>query len=110
MYANGVVLATTAKSLKNKGECMWVHVGVLVQVYGCAFILMPSIPAECPDPRAPLCSYPHPYILMRARHAGISAFVVDMKSPGITLGNKDEKLGSRASSTSMCHVPCARYA
>jgi butyryl-CoA dehydrogenase len=34
------------------------------------------------------------------KNKGISAFVVDMKSPGITLGNKEDKLGIRASSTS----------
>jgi butyryl-CoA dehydrogenase len=44
------------------------------------------------------------------KHKGISAFVVDMKTPGITLGKKEDKLGIRGSSTSTvtfedCRVP-----
>lgn len=44
------------------------------------------------------------------KHKGISAFVVDMKSPGITLGKKEDKLGIRGSSTATvtfedCKVP-----
>ena len=34
------------------------------------------------------------------KHSGISAFVVDMKSGGVSLGKKEEKLGVRAASTS----------
>jgi len=34
------------------------------------------------------------------KNKGISAFLVDMKAAGITLGNKEEKMGIRASSTS----------
>jgi butyryl-CoA dehydrogenase len=33
------------------------------------------------------------------KHRGISAFVVDMKGPGVSLGKKEDKLGIRASST-----------
>lgn len=33
------------------------------------------------------------------KHKGISAFIVDMKSPTITLGKKEDKLGIRGSST-----------
>ncbi|CAE7433123.1 ACADS [Symbiodinium microadriaticum] len=44
------------------------------------------------------------------KHKGISAFVVDMKTPGITLGKKEDKLGIRGSSTAAvtfedCRVP-----
>lgn len=33
------------------------------------------------------------------KHKGISCFIVDMKTPGITLGKKEDKLGIRGSST-----------
>eukprot|EP00597_Dinobryon_sp_UTEXLB2267_P004328 CAMPEP_0170074660 /NCGR_PEP_ID=MMETSP0019_2-20121128/11925_1 /TAXON_ID=98059 /ORGANISM="Dinobryon sp., Strain UTEXLB2267" /LENGTH=373 /DNA_ID=CAMNT_0010285107 /DNA_START=152 /DNA_END=1273 /DNA_ORIENTATION=- len=33
------------------------------------------------------------------KHKGISAFIVDMKSPGLSLGKKEDKLGIRGSST-----------
>eukprot|EP00286_Rhodomonas_abbreviata_P022355 CAMPEP_0181297348 /NCGR_PEP_ID=MMETSP1101-20121128/5190_1 /TAXON_ID=46948 /ORGANISM="Rhodomonas abbreviata, Strain Caron Lab Isolate" /LENGTH=411 /DNA_ID=CAMNT_0023402275 /DNA_START=11 /DNA_END=1246 /DNA_ORIENTATION=- len=44
------------------------------------------------------------------KHKGISAFIVDMKAPGVVLGKKEEKLGIRGSSTSTvtfedCKVP-----
>jgi butyryl-CoA dehydrogenase len=44
------------------------------------------------------------------KHKGISAFIVDMKSPGISLGKKEDKLGIRGSSTATitfedCKVP-----
>ena len=44
------------------------------------------------------------------KHKGISAFVVDMHSDGISLGKKEDKLGIRASSTATvtfeeCRVP-----
>lgn len=34
------------------------------------------------------------------KHKGISAFIVDMKGPGVSLGKKEDKLGIRGSSTS----------
>lgn len=34
------------------------------------------------------------------KHKGISAFIVDMKAPGVVLGKKEDKLGIRGSSTS----------
>jgi len=44
------------------------------------------------------------------KHRGISAFIVDMKTPGISLGKKEDKLGIRGSSTATvsfedCKVP-----
>ena len=44
------------------------------------------------------------------KHKGISAFIVDMKMPGVVLGKKEDKLGIRASSTATvtfedCKVP-----
>lgn len=44
------------------------------------------------------------------KHKGISAFVVDMKAPGISLGKPEDKLGIRGSSTCTvtfedCKVP-----
>lgn len=33
------------------------------------------------------------------KHKGISAFLVDMKAPGVSVGKKEDKLGIRASST-----------
>ena len=36
------------------------------------------------------------------KHRGITAFVIDRKTPGLTIGKKEEKLGIRASST--CEV------
>jgi butyryl-CoA dehydrogenase len=43
-------------------------------------------------------------------HKGISAFIVDMHSPGVVIGKKEEKLGIRASSTATisfedCKIP-----
>jgi acyl-CoA dehydrogenase len=35
----------------------------------------------------------------KLRHKGISAFVVDMKSPGVKVGKKENKMGQRASLT-----------
>merc|ERR1711968_276946 len=47
---------------------------------------------------------------MGLKHRGISAFIVDMKSAGVSLGKKEEKLGIRGSSTATvtfeeCKVP-----
>ena len=44
------------------------------------------------------------------KHKGISAFIVDMDSPGLSLGKKEDKLGIRGSSTCTvifedCKVP-----
>lgn len=44
------------------------------------------------------------------KHKGISAFVVDMKTPGVSLGKKEDKLGIRGSSTAAvifedCRIP-----
>lgn len=33
------------------------------------------------------------------QHKGITAFIVDMKAPGLTLGKKEDKLGIKGSST-----------
>ena len=46
------------------------------------------------------------------KHKGISAFIVDMKAPGVVLGKKEDKLGIRGSSTStvsfeVCRIPKA---
>lgn len=46
------------------------------------------------------------------KHKGISAFIVDMKAPGVVLGKKEDKLGIRGSSTSTvsfedCRIPKA---
>ena len=45
-------------------------------------------------------------------HRGISAFIVDMKTPGLKIGKLEEKLGIRASSTAQiffedCRVPAS---
>ena len=44
------------------------------------------------------------------KHKGISAFIVDMKATGVSLGKKEDKLGIRGSSTATvtfeeCKVP-----
>lgn len=44
------------------------------------------------------------------KHKGISAFLIDMKAPGVSLGKKEDKLGIRGSSTSAvifedCKIP-----
>lgn len=44
------------------------------------------------------------------KHKGISAFIVDMKAPGVILGKKEDKLGIRGSSTATvtfedCKIP-----
>lgn len=44
------------------------------------------------------------------KHKGISAFLIDMKAPGVSLGKKEDKLGIRGSSTSSvifedCRIP-----
>ncbi len=35
----------------------------------------------------------------KLRHKGITSFIVDMKSPGVTIGKKENKMGQRASLT-----------
>ena len=49
-------------------------------------------------------------VLSRAGYQGISAFLVPMPHPGLSLGKKEDKLGIRASSTANiiledCRVP-----
>jgi butyryl-CoA dehydrogenase len=44
------------------------------------------------------------------KHKGISAFIIDMNTPGVILGKKEDKLGIRASSTATvtfedCKIP-----
>lgn len=44
------------------------------------------------------------------KHKGISAFIVPMPTPGLTLGKKEDKLGIRGSSTAQlifedCAIP-----
>jgi butyryl-CoA dehydrogenase len=44
------------------------------------------------------------------KHKGISAFIIDMKTPGVVLGKKEDKLGIRGSSTATvtfedCKIP-----
>ena len=43
-----------------------------------------------------------------ARHDGIVAFVMDAKTPGVTVGKKEDKMGQRASDTRVIHFDGAR--
>ena len=43
-----------------------------------------------------------------ARHDGIVAFVMDAKTPGVTAGKKEDKMGQRASDTRVVHFDGAR--
>lgn len=50
------------------------------------------------------------YIVLSSQNQGISAFLVPMPHPGLSLGKKEDKLGIRASSTANiiledCRVP-----
>jgi acyl-CoA dehydrogenase len=42
------------------------------------------------------------------RHDGIVAFVMDAKTPGVTVGKKEDKMGQRASDTRVIHFDGAR--
>lgn len=53
---------------------------------------------------------PLPLLLLLPYRRGISAFIVPLDSPGMSLGKKEDKLGIRASSTANlimegCRVP-----
>jgi acyl-CoA dehydrogenase len=43
-----------------------------------------------------------------ARHDGICAFVMDAKTPGVSVGKKEDKMGQRASDTRVIHFDGAR--
>jgi acyl-CoA dehydrogenase len=43
-----------------------------------------------------------------SRHKGISAFVLDAKTPGVTVGKKEDKMGQRASDTRVIHFDNVR--
>jgi acyl-CoA dehydrogenase len=42
------------------------------------------------------------------RHEGVCAFVMDAKSPGVSVGKKEDKMGQRASDTRVIHFDGAR--
>jgi acyl-CoA dehydrogenase len=42
------------------------------------------------------------------RHEGVCAFVMDAKTPGVTVGKKEDKMGQRASDTRVIHFDGAR--
>jgi acyl-CoA dehydrogenase len=43
-----------------------------------------------------------------SRHKGICAFVLDAKTPGVTVGKKEDKMGQRASDTRVIHFDNVR--
>jgi acyl-CoA dehydrogenase len=43
-----------------------------------------------------------------SRHKGICAFVLDAKTPGVTVGKKEDKMGQRASDTRVIHFDGVR--
>jgi butyryl-CoA dehydrogenase len=66
---------------------------------------LPVLPPHCPDSGVLLATTDR-----TLKHKGISAFLIDMKAPGVSLGKKEDKLGVRGSSTSAvifeeCRIP-----
>ncbi len=43
------------------------------------------------------------YMFLLQGYRGITCFIVDRDTPGLTVGKKENKLGIRASSTCMVH-------
>uniref|UniRef100_A0A3B4X3J5 Short-chain specific acyl-CoA dehydrogenase, mitochondrial n=1 Tax=Seriola lalandi dorsalis TaxID=1841481 RepID=A0A3B4X3J5_SERLL len=75
----------------------------------CDTPLIPTSGSGTPPP--PSCSPPRTRS-SNTRHGGISAFLIPMPQPGLSLGKKEDKLGIRASSTANiimedCRIPLA---